>query len=136
MSFVDALADQRPLVAVFGEPVPTFGPVDLHEVTVHRDGPVVRLRFDLAEYPAQPPAKWVTGGADTVQVVLDLVGVDRLAVTGAMTNMRGPLTARQTDGGSVTAEFRSGEVSVVVTARAAVISSLSAYAISRGPAPR
>lgn len=49
-------------------------PIDLHEITLHRDGPRVRLRFDVAAVPHPLPARW-DGDANRTQVQLACFGV-------------------------------------------------------------
>ena len=64
----DALA----LTNLFGGRPPD-NPVELHGVYLHRDGPLVRLEFDLPTFPERPHRRWVEG-ANTLQVALDFVG--------------------------------------------------------------
>ncbi len=71
-------------------------PVDLHEVMLHRDGPSVRLRFDLAVVPDPLPARW-DKEANRTQVRLACFGVRDFALTGFDTLIAGQLAARRVD---------------------------------------
>ena len=37
---------------------PRLQEIVLHEIGFHRDGPIIRLRFDLQDLPPKPPKKW------------------------------------------------------------------------------
>ncbi|MGW6621066.1 Imm50 family immunity protein [Nocardia sp. NPDC055002] len=67
--------DSRCVRAVFGAATPSLEGVVLHEVRLRRDGPSVYLRFDLREFPVDPPRKWANFGYNTVQIELNLYGV-------------------------------------------------------------
>jgi hypothetical protein len=69
-SWLDILDDDRALRAVYRGEVPTLQGIDLHEIRLHRDGPSLSLRFDLADYPGNPPKKWRSQNLNTVQVEL------------------------------------------------------------------
>lgn len=82
MSWIDLLVDSSAIRAVFGEELPTLNKVDLHELSLHRDGPRVSLRFDLSVFPTSPPKKWAALGFNRVQLKLLAVGAHDLAVKG------------------------------------------------------
>jgi hypothetical protein len=56
--------------------------VELHEVTLHRDGPRATLRFNAATYPERPPKKWQIQGFNCVQIQLTLLGLCDTAILG------------------------------------------------------
>ena len=64
--------------------------VELHEVVLQRDGPRLQLRFDLPRFPDHPPARWHPE-SNTVQVTLDLWGIEDLTLTGWGTHDVGEL---------------------------------------------
>ena len=76
------LMDARPIAALFGRSSPPLTAVVLHEVTLHRDGPRVVLRFDLADFPADPPPKWTLAGFNQLQLRLVAAGVQSLELSG------------------------------------------------------
>ena len=83
MSWIDFLNADRGLAEVFGGPLLRSPAIVLHELTLHRDGPRARLRFDLVEFPVDPPAKWAAASCNTVQVTVEAAGgLDVLEVSG------------------------------------------------------
>lgn len=65
--------------------------VDLHEILAHREGPVVRLRFDVQAVPKAMPKKW-PADANTTQILLAAWGVEALQLDGWGTSVRGQLS--------------------------------------------
>jgi hypothetical protein len=100
-------------------------PVDLHEVIVHRDGPRVRLRFDVAAVPQPLPARW-DGDANRTQVQLACFGVSALTLSGFTTTMCGRLTMRPA-AGAWEVEFRAGDVVLTLHTSLVRVESLSGY---------
>ena len=93
-AWTDHIIDSRPIKAIFGEHCPSLANVNLHEVTLHQDGPTLLLRFDLdlSEFPTDPPKKWVTQRANTVQLRLKALDVRELSIIGAATTMTATIT--------------------------------------------
>jgi Immunity protein 50 len=79
------LVDPRAVRAIFGETCPSLDGVELHEVVLDRDGPTVSLRFDLRDFPTDPPTKWREAGFNRVQVSLQAIGVRELDIRGLLT---------------------------------------------------
>lgn len=93
-AWTDHVIDLRPIKAIFGEHCPPLTNVNLHEVTLHQDGPTLLLRFNLdpLEFPADPPKKWVIQRANTVQLQLKALDVRELSIVGAATTMTTTIT--------------------------------------------
>lgn len=100
-------------------------PIDLHEVTLHRDGPRVRLRFDLPVVPDPLPARWDVD-ANRTQVQLACFGVRAFALTGFTTCMAGRLSVQPT-GDAWDMAFVAGEVVLQLRAALVRVESLSGY---------
>lgn len=100
-------------------------PIDLHEVTLHRDGPRVRLRFDVAAVPHPLPARW-DGDANRTQVQLACFGISAFALSGFTTTMSGRLTMQPTDG-AWDVEFRADDVVLALRTSLVRVESLSGY---------
>lgn len=118
-------ANPQALLTLFAEP-PAFDPVALHEATLHRDGPLLRLRFDLPTFPDRPPPRWPSD-ANTAQVVLDLWGVADLMLHGWEPAPSGALTLERLPDGILAAAFTSAHTRLTCRARLARISSVSGY---------
>ena len=100
-------------------------PVDLHEVTLHRDGPRVRLRFDVAAVPHPLPARWA-GDANRTQVQLACFGISAFTLSGFTTTMSGRLTMRPSDQ-AWDVEFHAGDVVLALRTSLVRVESLSGY---------
>ena len=70
--------------------------VELHEVTVHRDGPLLRLRFDVQVIPKPLPERWPVE-TNAVQITLAAWGLDALRFTGWGTSNFGLLLVESKD---------------------------------------
>lgn len=81
--------DSLPLLRVAAEDLAL---IELHELTVHRDGPVLRLRFDVPFVPEKLPARW-PAESNTTQITLAAWGIGDLSVVGWATSVRGLLAA-------------------------------------------
>ena len=100
-------------------------PIDLHEVILHRDGPRVRLRFDVDAVPHPLPARW-DGDANRTQLQLACFGVSAFTLSGITTTMSGRLTM-QPVGAAWDVEFRGGDVELSLRALLVRVESLSGY---------
>ncbi|WP_434385794.1 Imm50 family immunity protein [Melittangium boletus] len=81
MDWIDVL--DRPVFLRTLFPVaPPLRKVRIFELRLHQDGPRVMLRFDLNDFPAEPPEKWVAAKANTAQVTLGCTGVRDLEIQG------------------------------------------------------
>ncbi|WP_080671708.1 Imm50 family immunity protein [Salinispora cortesiana] len=125
-SWIDLLGKPDGIRAVYGEDLPTLSSVDLHELSLHRDGPLATLRFDLAEFPRRPPKKWADQGFNVVQVQLSLGGVQRLTVAGWEVNVTLDIEVERR-GDVIYLRTLNGPVGVSIEARSLVLSRLSAH---------
>jgi hypothetical protein len=69
---------------LFPQP-PSLRGVRVVEASLHQDGPALRLRIDLNEFPASPPRKWKDGGQNKIQIVVELM-VRKIEITQWTTN--------------------------------------------------
>ncbi|WP_158630233.1 Imm50 family immunity protein [Glycomyces terrestris] len=108
MQWTDHVDLSEGVLKVFGGRAPNLDRVEIREVVIE-DGRMIRLRFDLAEYPEHPPAKWAAREANTVQIDLGLGDLSQLAVTGVLEPAVGDVTiAAVSPGGvAVTAAVRA-----------------------------
>ena len=125
-TWLDLLEDDRGLSAIYGDEVPSLTCVALHEISLHRDGPRVTLRFDLPEYPVHPPEKWLVNEFNVVQVQLMLIGVEDVSLQGLTRDPRVDLTLER-DGQVIKTATQSGSTRLDIRAYAAMITSISAY---------
>jgi len=92
---------------------------------VHRDGPSVRLCFDLAAVPDPLPARW-DADANRTQVRLACFDVKALALTGFATVVSGRLSV-QSAGDAWSIEFKAGDVVLTLRTSLVRVESLSGY---------
>lgn len=82
------LLNAEKIAAIFPGEVPSLVDVDLHEVVLHRDGPRITLRFDLANYPKVAPKKWEMQKFNRVQLQLTLIGIVDISIKGWATECK------------------------------------------------
>lgn len=124
--WLDLIDDDRGVRAIYGDKPPALGRVVLHEVTLHRDGPRAVLRFDLPEYPTEPPRKWLDLRFNVVQIQLMLIGVHDISMSG-WRNSPGVELSIERDGQGIRVVGSEGSMRIDVRADNAVIAALSAY---------
>ena len=94
MSWYKFIENRARLDAFFGDVDPPVD-VDMHEIQLRRDGPELRLRFDIAIVPSILPAKWPVNTSHT-QLVLSLYGIQGMTLQGFATTVCGPLLMKCT----------------------------------------
>lgn len=91
--------------------------IELHEILAHRDGPTLRLRFDVAPIPKIFPRSWPSE-TNTVQVRLAAWGVVSLHIRGWGTSVAGQLSVADGKEGMV---LRFSSEACVIEAKCAAI---------------
>lgn len=119
------LADARALQGIYGADIPSLHDVDLHEVSLHRDGPRATLRFDLATFPASPSAKWIAAGCNRVQLQLTAI-VREVSISGWQARCRIDLSIGR-DGDALDLRADNGTVKIALRASALMLDKVSAY---------
>ena len=94
---------------------------------MHRDGPLLQLRFDLPTFPDRPIARW-PDNAGVAQVTLDLWGVSRPLIEGWETDNVGTLTLKWVADDALSVKLESSTSSLRCQSQLARISSVKAYA--------
>jgi hypothetical protein len=89
MSWVAFLANPQAVISLFTE-TDGFADVELHEVIAWREGPGLRLRFDIAAVPSPLPRRW-DKGANTTQFVIAAWGIADLRLVGWGASISGEL---------------------------------------------
>lgn len=124
--WLDELVNAAPVRAIYGEVTPMLEGIDLHEVTLHRDGPSVLLRFDLHQFPEQPPKKWAMAGFNRVQLKLVADGVHKLDITGLQRKCVMDISILKT-GDLIFLSADNGEMKIRIVAEHLLINQISAY---------
>lgn len=126
MAWTDHVYRTTGLVKVYGGEVPPLRGAHLHSVDLHRDGPTLSLRFNLADYPADPPRKWAAQGFNRVQVELAATGIGSCSLDGFGTDPVVDIDLERGDGGLVVS-VDSDDVRVRAVGESAYLASMSAY---------
>ena len=124
MKLQTRIENPKSLISLYGE-VPLLNGISLHELRIHRDGPTLRIRFDMPSFPTTPPKKW-SPSFNTAQVTLALFGFSELMITGFGTTEIGNLILNQ-DGDRVAFHFASNSCTVSGTALIANVEGISGY---------
>ena len=93
MHWFESLENPQAVSSLFTE-IDALSMVDLHEVVAHRDGPVVRIRFDVQPVPRTLPKSWPTD-ANTTQITLAAWGAEELLLNGWGTSNLGRLSVER-----------------------------------------
>lgn len=126
LAWIGALSDPRPLLAVYGDKLPSLGGVRIEELSLSPNGPTVRLRLDLKEYPIDPPMKWQRDGLNVVHVELLLIGLEEISISEFSVDSVCDLKIWRD--GLVRFSGESGSVRFQGAAAAATVVRISAYA--------
>jgi len=127
MSWLDLVGNRTFLAKLFGDEAPSLETVEVHEIILHRDGPRLTIRFDLADFPESPPSKWADEGCNTLQVTLMIIGTGDLQLTGWAANVTAQLVIGTATDGRRQVGLSNGAVSLNVTADFVRIDKVSAY---------
>ncbi|GFE10995.1 hypothetical protein Scani_72630 [Streptomyces caniferus] len=126
MAWTDHVFRSTGLVKIYGGEVPPLRGVHLHAVDLHRGGPTLSLRFNLARYPADPPHKWAAQGYNRVQVTLAVSGIDSCSIEGFGLDPVVDIDLEPGDGGLVVS-VDSDDVRVRAVGQSASLARMSAY---------
>lgn len=124
--WTDSLVDATALKAIYGQDMPSLLGINLHGIDIQRDGPRVLLRFDLREYPKQPPKKWKNSGFNRVQLRLLAVGVSELKINGLQSNCILDLNITE-EKDTIRLSTDSDAMKIDIAAEHLIIDSVSAY---------
>ncbi len=69
---------------------PSLKGINLHEINIHRDGPIAKLRFDFSEFPDKPPRKWHPS-YNTAQMTISLINIEKIQLSNFSTTEKGDL---------------------------------------------
>ncbi|MFJ9186454.1 MULTISPECIES: Imm50 family immunity protein [Streptomyces] len=126
LHWIESVSNPQPVLAVYGDDLPTLEDVRIEEICLSPHGPTLRLRFDLSTFPANPPAKWIRDGMDVVQLEVSFGGLHEISIGRISTNPVCDLKMRKSKFLQFSAESQS--VKLLGVADEATILRVSAYA--------
>ncbi|WP_413757465.1 Imm50 family immunity protein [Streptomyces sp. MMBL 11-3] len=129
MSWTALLVNPQGIDSIYQGSPPRLDGVHVHEVGLSREGPSLRVRFDLPEYPASAPPKWQLQGFNTVQVELCFGGLRSVEIDGFSVRPVGDISL--SDDGGIRVFISSDEVSVRAVADTAYVEKVTAYLADR-----
>ncbi|WNY82976.1 immunity 50 family protein [Cronobacter dublinensis] len=128
-SWTDVLVDKIKVFSIFKEEEPSLYNIDIHEIIFHRDGPKITLRFNLENYPSDPPKKWVLQKFNTVQLQLTALDINEVKFSGwEKTNYNLDLNISKCDD-LIVISARDDVFCLYIKASYLSVSSISAYTI-------
>ncbi|ELY3774463.1 hypothetical protein SMX71_004185 [Cronobacter dublinensis] len=128
-SWTDVLVDKIKVSSFFKEEEPSLYNIDIHEIIFHRDGPKITLRFNLENYPSDPPKKWVLQKFNTVQLQLTALDINEVKFSGwEKTNYNLDLNISKCDD-LIVISARDDVFCLYIKASYLSVSSISAYTI-------
>lgn len=81
LDWISALSNPQAIVSIYGEALPDLGGNRIEEVGLRPDGPTLRVRFDLAEFPIDPPGKWLRESLDVAHVEIYFGGLREISIS-------------------------------------------------------
>lgn len=115
MSWIDEVTNGRGVLAVYGGEAPSLQRVELQSVVFTSRGPSAGLAVALRDYPAEPPAKWAAQGFNTVQLLLNCIGIESVRMTSWSNVVVGDISVERLDGlVSVTVDAPGTDLRLVV----------------------
>lgn len=79
------------------EQAPSLEQVELHRISLLRDGPTAEIVFDVSTFPEKPSSKWPSG-ANTCQIVIRAIGLSQVELTKWATQCSGRLEVNPAQG--------------------------------------
>lgn len=117
--------DLKPIKGIFGEEMPPLIG-QLHEVVLHKDGPSLKLRMDLKDFPKELPKKWVEKNFNTAQITLGVGAVSAISIEGWTKDTRVEIKIEKV-GDSLSLKIESAEINISCTAKTLTILELTGY---------
>jgi hypothetical protein len=99
---------------------------EIHELSLHRDGPKLELRIELATFADAPPARWAPE-LNRVQIVLRFVSVERLRLAEWTTSNQLVAYALKRSGRSIDFSFEGAPWSLTGVCKFVDVASVTAY---------
>ncbi|HLL55257.1 MAG TPA: Imm50 family immunity protein [Myxococcaceae bacterium] len=115
MSWLYCADNPEAVTQLYGAAVPSLEGVRLAEVSLHEDGPRLRLRGDFGTFPENPPARWRLQGYNTVHFELDFFHFSDVSIQGwdsdnrvtlHLESLSGPQVALRVTGDTVNIQLR------------------------------
>jgi Immunity protein 50 len=120
--WTDLVGESSFLVEVFDR-APSLANVRIEEVALKANGWQLELRFDLSEFPKNPPSKWER--FNTVQIILGIYNVRTISIEKFSPDQRSTIGIEKTS--DLLTLVVSGGVNIRCTAEAAMLNKLEAY---------
>lgn len=78
------------VVLGYYDAAPSLKSVEVHRVSLLRDGPTAEIVFDVDSFPERPSSKWPLG-ADTCQITIRAIGITEVDISRWGTGVLGDL---------------------------------------------
>lgn len=125
MAWYDQCANPKLVYGYYSAP-PALDRIDLHEVVLHRDGPVLRLRGNLPVFPDRPSKRWPQQ-ANAAQISIALWGVTGVSIRDWATTIEGVFTLERLAQQRLAFSFSSDTVALCGECIAARIDGITGY---------
>ncbi|WP_139920801.1 Imm50 family immunity protein [Hymenobacter sp. DG01] len=80
--WIEHIINPKTITSIYSSEPPSLAQVQLHEVAIICGSDLqCRLRFDLKDFPADAPTKWVQRKCNTVQLSLNLIQAELIKCT-------------------------------------------------------
>lgn len=127
------LAENPKAMAQLYKTVPSLEGLELHELLLHRDGPRLTLKADLACFPDAPPDRWMKDGYSKASIQLDFWGIKSVNISGWSTNTMVDIQIERINNGeiSIVAKSCEGQVYFSAVCQFFRIAHITGYAVEQ-----
>lgn len=119
------LTDATYVQRIYSHP-PDLSKVSIHEAVLNRDGSILKLRFDVVDFPDNPPEKWALNQFNRAQFTLHVVELSSVQIFGWSHEIIGELLVSKVDDG-VQILFSNGREKIECLGAFLVLDAISGY---------
>jgi hypothetical protein len=119
------LTDAKYVHGIYSQP-PDLSKVSIIEVVLDREASMLKLRFDVFDYPDRPPEKWVSDQFNRAQFTLHVVEVTIVQILGWSHEVIGALSISKVETG-VQVLFSNGKEKIECLGAFLVLDKIAGY---------
>lgn len=106
--------------------VPEIKNTRISEVSIHDEGQIVTISFDMPYFADKPPEKWIKFGYNNVHVRLDFSAVHELNILSNSHDYKGSIDITKDDSEMIIVKI-TGTINALIKAESGLIQSISGY---------
>ena len=125
---IDVFDNSAVIRGIYKEQIPSLNNVEIHEINiVNGEDLICNIRFDLSEYPSEPPLKWKQAEYNTSQISLKLIGSQITAIDLKRRINKGNLVLESEDGEKVLKFIQDSGPNIIIKCKWVYIDGITGY---------